>query len=554
MSTRHFNKRLAVFMGIAVLALVALFCRTLYWQVVDAQDLKAQASQQSKRTIELTASRGSIVDRNGQLLAGSRSMATITANPKQITDPAKTAQTLAPILGISVEELTTKLVKKTGFTYLARQVDPAIGERVKAAVRSAKLTGIDVEPEAKRFYPAGAVAAQLLGFVGTDNVGLAGIEKQYNALLAGKNGKMTVVIDRNGNRLQTLSTQNAVAGNTLALTIDENIQYQVESILADVVKVQKAKKASAIVMDPKTGEVLAMANTPSFDANAFGSASAQDQRNSAVVDAYEPGSTFKMVTVAAALGAGLVTPETTFRLGTTYTRYDRTVHEAEDPPQAIRNWTVTQILAKSSNVGAVTIGVEVGQTRMIEMIKKFGFTQKLGFDFPGEQAGLMSKWSGTTIVNVPMGQGISVTGLQLAAAYCAIANNGVMVQPHLAKNTVNPWSRQVVSPTVAEQLRSMLEVTVGEGTGKRAQVEGYKVAGKTGTAQKIDPTTGKYDNNRYVSSFVGMVPADNPRLVILVTVDEPSAASHLAALVAAPAFAKIADFCLKALEIPPTGN
>lgn len=543
-------------MGIAVLALVALFGRTFYWQVVAAPGLKAQSSQQSKATVELTASRGSIVDRNGQQLAVSKLMATVTANPKQIKDPAKTAQTLAPILGISVEELTTKLVKKTGFVYLARKIEPAVGQQVKAAVKSAKLVGIDVIPEAKRVYPAGALGAQLLGFVGTDNSGLAGVEKQYNTLLAGKNGKMTVIIDGKGNRLQTLSTQNAVAGRTLALTIDQNIQYQVESVLADVVKEQKAKKATAVVINPKTGEVLALANTPSFDANSFGSVSEQDRRNAAVVDSYEPGSTFKMVTVAAALEAKVATPEKTYRLESSITKYDRTVHEAHAPATAIRNWTVTQILAQSSNVGAVTIGMEVGKARLVDMIKKFGFTQKLGFDFPGEAAGIMlpaDKWSGTTIMNVPMGQGISVTGLQLAAAYCAIANNGVMVQPHLAKDAFKPWSRQVVSSDVAAQLRSMLEVTVDDGTGRRAQVAGYKVAGKTGTAQKIDTTTGKYDNNRYVASFVGMVPADNPSLVILVTVDEPTA-THLGAYVAAPAFSKIADFCLKALGIPPTGN
>jgi cell division protein FtsI/penicillin-binding protein 2 len=269
---------------------------------------------------------------------------------------------------------------------------------------------------------------------------------------------------------------------------------------------------------------------------------------------YEPGSTFKVVTIAAALEAGLVTPDTSFTLGSSITVADRTVHEAETNLPARRNMTVTQILAKSSNVGAVTIGQLVGKTRLVDMINKFGFTQQLGFDFPGEAAGMMSQWSGSTIANVPIGQGISVTPLQLAAAYCAIANNGVMVQPHLAEGVFKPWSHQVVSQAVATELRSMLEVTVDDGTGRAAEVAGYKVAGKTGTAQKIDPITKKYSNTRYVSSFVGMVPANNPRLVIVVTVDEPSAVSHLGATVAAPAFSQIAGFCLKALEIPPTGN
>jgi cell division protein FtsI (penicillin-binding protein 3) len=277
-----------------------------------------------------------------------------------------------------------------------------------------------------------------------------------------------------------------------------------------------------------------------------------DRRNMAVTDQYEPGSTFKMVVVAAALEAGLVTPETVFSLKPTITVYDREVHEAHEDVPAVRDFTVTQILAKSSNVGTVTLGLEVGKARLVDMIRNFGFIEKTGLDFPGEVDGQMlapEKWSGTTIANVPIGQGIAVTPLQLAAAYAAIANGGIMVQPHLVRGA-EASSRQVVSKKVADQLRQMLLVTVEDGTGKLAQVKGYEVAGKTGTAQKVKETGGYYEDH-VVASFVGMVPANNPRLVILVTVDDP-ATQQFGSYVAAPAFAQIAGFSLRRLGIPPT--
>lgn len=299
-----------------------------------------------------------------------------------------------------------------------------------------------------------------------------------------------------------------------------------------------------------------MANTPVFDTNRYASddIAENDRRNMAVTDQYEPGSTFKMVTTAAALEAGLVTPETTFRLGKEITVYDVTIHEAhEEGIPEVRELTVTEILAQSSNVGTVKLGLEVGKARLVEMIRKFGFTEKLDVDFPGEAGGQMlppEKWSGTTIANVPIGHGVAVSPLQLAAAYAAIANDGVLIQPHLGKEHAEPWSRRVVREDVAAQLRQMLTDTVADGTGKLARVAGYEVAGKTGTAQKVKEGGGYYQDH-VVASFVGMVPADDPQLVILVTVDDP-ATQHLGAYVAAPAFAKIAAFCLRALGIPPT--
>ncbi len=324
--------------------------------------------------------------------------------------------------------------------------------------------------EDKRVYPKGALAPQLLGFVGTDNEGLAGIEYQYEGVLSGTAGTMEVVSDLSGNRLATVSVEEAVPGESITLTIDEDIQFETEKVLTAVVEQFEAKRACAVVLAPDTGEILAMANTPVFDTNDFSSVEEPDRRNMVVNDQYEPGSTFKMVVTAAALEEGLVTPETTFTLGRDIQVYDRVVHEshAESVPET-RELTVTQILAQSSNVGTVKLGLEVGKTRLVDMISRFGFTEKLGIDFPGEAGGQMltpEKWSGTTIANVPIGQGIAASPLQLAAAYAAVANDGQLVQPHLVRDSNQPWKRQVVSPLVAAELRDML---YGLGGGRHRQ-------------------------------------------------------------------------------------
>lgn len=547
------NRRLALFMGFVVIFLIALLGRTFYVQVIAAPALREKLETQAVTTISLAAPRGEIRDRDGEILAISQEMATVYADPRHVDDPAEAAQALAPLLGISEEELMEKLSADCGFRYLARKVDPEVGDKVKAL----NLDGVWVCSEAKRVYPKGALAPQLLGFVGGDrDAGLAGLELQYDEVLAGEPGEAQVVHSLAGDRLATLSVEPARPGQAVTLTIDADIQFETERVLAEVVEEFQAAKACAVVLAPGTGEVLAMANTPAFDTNDFAasSISEEDRRNMVVTDQYEPGSTFKMVVAAAALEAGFVTPDTTFKLGRDITVYDVTVHEAHSGnlPET-RELTVTEILAQSSNVGAVRLGLEVGKSRLVDMIRSFGFTQKLGIDYPGEVDGDMrppEQWYGTTIANVPIGQGIAVTPLQLAAAYGAVANDGVLVQPHLARDLVEPWTRRVLSSSVAAQLREMLTVTVDDGTGRLARIEGYKVAGKTGTAQKVNEKGGYYDD-RFVASFVGMAPADKPELVILVTVDEPTT-EHLGAYVAAPAFARIAEFALKVLGIAPS--
>ncbi len=549
MSRSRAHKRLGLFMGLAVVFLIALFGRTFYVQVVAAPGLQERADNQHVRTIELDAPRGTIFDRNGEALAISRAMASIYADPRHVSDPAKTAALLAPVLGLPEQELLDKLKDDSGFRYLARKIDPAIGARVKAL----KLAGIGVLSEPKRVYPKGALAPQLLGFVGgKDYLGMEGLEYEYDTLLSGRPGQRQVVRDLSGNRLSTMSAIDAVPGSSITLTIDSEIQFEAERALADAVDEYDATRACALVMDPMTGEILAMASTPVFSPEDYASADLKngEGRNWMVTDQCEPGSTFKMVTVAAALENGIVTPETPFTLPNEIIVYDKTIHEADENVPLVRTLTVTEILSKSSNIGAVTLGKEVGKKRLVDMIQKFGFTEKLGIDFPGETAGqLPEKWNGVTIYQVPMGQGVAVSPLQLAAAYAAIANDGVLLQPHLVRDTVGPWSRRVVSSAVATQLRGMLTVTVEQGTGKNARLQGYNVAGKTGTAQKPNQKSSGY-SEEVIASFVGMVPADAPRLVVLVMIDEPKS-QHSGAKVAAPVFARIADFALKRLGIAP---
>jgi cell division protein FtsI (penicillin-binding protein 3) len=549
MNVSRTHKRLALFMGFAVVFLVALFARTFYVQVVAAPSLQEKADNQHVRTIPLDAPRGTIFDRNGDALAISRTMASVYADPRHVNDPAKTAALLAPVLGLPEQELLDKLRDDSGFRYLARKIDPAIGARVKAL----KLEGIGVLSEPKRIYPKGALAPQLLGFVGgKDYQGMEGLEYEYDDVLSGEPGQTQVVRDPSGNRLSTISTTDPVPGSSLTLTIDSEIQFEAEKALAAAVDEYKATRACALVMDPQTGEILAMASTPVFSPEDYASADLKKgaARNWMVTDQCEPGSTFKMVTVAAALENGIVTPDTPFTLPNEIKVYDKTIHEADTNVPLTRTLTVTQILSKSSNIGAVTLGKEVGREHLVDMIEKFGFTERLGIDFPGETRGqLPQRWNGVTIYQVPMGQGVAVSPLQLATAYAAIANDGVLMQPHLVREAANLWSRRVVSPAVASQLRGMLTVTVEQGTGKKARLQGYKVAGKTGTAQKPNEKTSGY-SDQVIASFVGMVPADAPRLLILVMIDEPKT-ERSGAKVAAPVFATIADFALKRLGIAP---
>jgi cell division protein FtsI/penicillin-binding protein 2 len=548
---RVVNSRIRLLLLCILLVFGTLLTRASWLATVRASSLSKLAQIQTKATVVLPAGRGTIFDSVGTPLALGEQATTVFADPRQVSHPRTEAKVAARILGVKQRLVYPLLANRAlGFVYVARKADPAVAE--KLAKR--KLPGLGFYPEERRVYPQKSVAAQVLGYAGVDNNGLSGLELQLDNSLRGRPGEQTVVRDPFGHVISVDHTVPARPGKAAFLTIDQKIQANAEQVLRETVSKWHAKDATAIVLDPKTGAIYAMAEAPSYDANKFPSVAAKFERNHAVSDFFEPGSVFKVVTIAGALSDHLVTPATKFTLPYSIQVADRRIHDAE--PRGTETMTVAQILQRSSNVGAVTIAKNLlGETRLKRWINRFGFGQKTGIDFPGESPGLLpSYWSGSTIGNVPIGQGISVTAIQLASVYAAIANDGTWVQPHLVDHIQGekppaPHERRILSPSVDSTLLQMLRGVVSDaGTAVGAEIPGYSVAGKTGTAQKPGPNG--YEPGKYVATFVGMVPASNPSLVVLVSVDEPHGAIF-GGIVAAPAFAQIAGFDLQYLEVPP---
>jgi len=548
------NRRIRLLLGVLVLVFAALLGRAAWLQGVRAESLGRMAAKQHRETIALPAPRGTIFDRNGEVLAIGEQATTVYADPQQVRSPRAVATAAAQTLGIDGDALYERLVARRGsFLYVERKADA----RKAAALAKRHLAGLFFYPEERRTYPQASVASHVLGYAGVDNKGLAGLELKFDKVLSGKPGSETIVRDPFGQAIDVVAERPERAGRDVFLTLDQTIQANAELTLRQTVSKWHAKSGTAIVLDPRTGDVLAMAVAPGFNANRFGQTPPAVSRNRAVTDVYEPGSTFKLMTVAGVLSDGLVTPNTSFVLPYSIHVADRVVHDAEE--RGTETMSVARILAQSSNVGAITLAERLGRDRLYNWIRRFGFGQRTGIGFPGETPGFVltpNQWSGSTIGNVPIGQGIAVTAVQMAAAYGAVANKGVWVQPHLVDHVQGhprrkAHARRILSRTIAAELNAMLQNVVTEGTGAYAAVPGYKVAGKTGTAQKPD-SHGGYASNRYVASFVGMVPASNPQLVILVAVDEPQGAIW-GGVVAAPAFAQIASYDLQYLEVPPDG-
>jgi cell division protein FtsI (penicillin-binding protein 3)/stage V sporulation protein D (sporulation-specific penicillin-binding protein) len=514
--------------------------------------LAAIARDQQIRAVVLPAHRGAILDRDGVQLAVAIPAKTVYATPYMLDDPRTAARELAAALKLKWGRVYRAIDDpKSGFAYVDRQADPTLADRAIAL----GLPGVADYVEEKRVYPMNTVAAQVVGYAGTDDRGLAGMEYRYDKQLAGTPGRQVVVQDPAGQALRVIQSVSPTPGQDVRLTIDSGIQLVTDQVLAQTVRQYHAKGGTAIVENPRTGEIYAMSNVPLVNDNRFGDSPA-DEGNKAVIYSYEPGSTFKMVTIAGALSDGLVKPSTSFLLPPTLRVGDRVIHDAE--PRGTERMTVSQILAKSSNIGAVTIGWKLlGKQRLLDWIYRFGFGKLTGIDFPGEVPGFVlpgDQWWPSTIGNVPMGQGISVTPIQMVAAYGAIANGGVMMKPYLTAQVgtrVTPLQagRQIVTAKVARQVRAMLSNVVADGTGTEAQIPGYVVAGKTGTAQIALPNGGGYSKVNYVASFIGMVPARDPQLVVAVVVDEPH--PYWGGTVAAPAFRQIASYALQRLEIAP---
>jgi cell division protein FtsI (penicillin-binding protein 3) len=549
LSPRVANRRIRLLLAVFALAFGITFLRAAWLQGVRASSFGRVAASQHSQDVTIPAARGTIFDRGGVQLAIGEQATTVYADPRLVRDARKEAAIAAQVLRLDPAQVETALSdRRRGFVYVARKADPARA----AKLQRRHLAGFGFYPEERRFYPQSALAAQVLGYAGVDNHGLAGLELSLDRVLAGRPGRERIVKDASGQVIDTVPSQTERDGRDVYLTLDHTIQANAQVVLKQTVARWHAKSATAIVLDPRTGGVLAMAVAPGFDANAYPQTWRVFQRNRAVTDTYEPGSTFKLVTVAGALSERLVTPSTSFVLPYSIHVADRIIHDAE--PRGTETMTVAQILARSSNVGAITLAERLGQHRLAQWILRFGFGRPTGIDYPGESPGIVvpeKNWSGSTIGNVPIGQGIAVTPIQLASAYGAIANRGKWVRPHLVDHVGDGPSvvaprRRIVSKGVAAQLLAMLKNVVLDGTGTLAAVPGYQVAGKTGTAAKVDPD-GTYSDSRYVASFVGIVPASRPRLVILVSVDEPRGAIW-GGVVAAPAFSQIARFDLQYLE------
>jgi cell division protein FtsI (penicillin-binding protein 3) len=541
------ERRIGLLFALFLLLLGTATMRAVWLGTVRAPALKKRALTQQTQTLTLPGQRGAISDRHGVELAVSEDAVTVFANPFLVKDPIRVAQRLAPLIGKQPGQLLDKLAdRRKGFVYLRRRMDATRGQRVQKL----NIEGIGTMIEPKRSYPQGALASQVLGTVGTDNYGLSGVEQSRDSLLHGRDGRRRIVKDALGEPVSIAEVQRERPGHDLKLTLDAAIQGRVESVLAGVGLTFRPRGATALVMDPRTGALLALANWPRVDANDFGGAPAYARQDRAIQASYEPGSTFKPVTIAGALSQRLITPATPFGLPPVIRVADRTIGEAHD--RGAVTLTVSQILAQSSNVGTVMIGLKLGAPSFDRWVHRFGFGQSTGIELPGEAAGIVPRarhYSGASMGNLPIGQGLAGTPMQMATAYTAIAGHGVIRRPYVIAGDRRP-GRRALSRHVADQVSRMLEgVLAPGGTAQEARVPGYRLAGKTGTAQKPDGQGG-YSKTNFVASFIGYAPARDPRLLVAVMVDQPRG-EYSGGAVAAPAFEKIMQFALPYLGIPP---
>lgn len=543
-----------------LVAFSAIGVRLYDLQARDQPHLQSMALGQRVRTVDLPAERGGIFDRTGVDLAVSVPQTTISADPRVVEDPVAYAAKLAPIVLADPADLEERLSEPgSAFAYVGRKLDDA----TVAAVKELDLPGLSYTPESKRFYPAGTLAGPVLGFVGTDNEGLGGLEHQYEDVLRGTAGEARVERDPEGNEIPGSSrlVRPSERGADLVLTIDQSIQWRTEEVLTRQVTATGAKGGMAIVTDVRTGDVLAMVSVEGATEEHPAGRSSNSARNAPVEVVFEPGSTNKVITMAGAIEDGLVTPDTVRHDVYTELEYGGTVYE--DVEAHSSTMSVAEILQHSSNVGTIRIANDLGKERFDHYLRAFGFGQTTALQFPGEAEGIMlplDEYNDTSLGSMPIGNGIAVTAMQMLDVYTTIANGGMARPPRLVAATVDdagvrhdlplaePYA--VVSADTAALVTGMLEGVVAGGTGVQAQIPGYAVAGKTGTARKPPYETPPY---RYVTSFAGFAPADSPRLAAIVVLDEPSGASYYASEIAAPAFREVMQFALTYERVPPSG-
>jgi len=549
----------AMLVGVVFSAMLAgIFAKAAYLQIFQRSWLSQKAAHEVTASMDHRGKRGTIFDANLREMAVSMDVDSVAAHPSQISDPEKAARALAAALSTSRKQIDRKLRRDDSFVWIKRQADP----KEAAAIKQLNLTGIDFIPDQKRFYPNTTMAAQLLGFAGIDGNGLEGLEYFYNSDLEGKSQQTTILRDALGRIFDTADgVSDAREGRDLVLTIDQGIQFLAEDALAATVRDFSAASGVAVVLAPKTGAVLALAHCPFFNPNAFDSFDRNTWRNRAITDPYEPGSTMKIFTAAAALESGRVGPDSVvFCENGKYWVGTHPIHDVKG-----HAWlSLSDVLQVSSNIGAAKVGELIGPEQMYATLQRFGFGEKTGIDCPGESPGMLSSWRRWSRIDqcaIAFGQGMSVTAVQLAAAAGAIANGGMLMRPYIVQAITDANGRLVhrreptavrraVSPETARQIRRMMgRVVADDGSGVLGALEGYAAGGKTGTAQKPD-NRGSYAEDRYVASFLGFAPADRPEIVVLVVIDEPKA-SHYGGKVAAPAFKRIAEETLHYLDVPP---
>jgi cell division protein FtsI/penicillin-binding protein 2 len=548
---RTIERRIGLLFAGFLLCFLIVLARAVWLQGVQGAQLASEAAYQQTEVIAVPAMRGSLLDRYGNPLAVSEDAATIFATPYQVKAPRRTAEKLARILDEDPAEVLKSLTEDSGFSYVARKVELPVAARIERL----ELPGIGQVPDSKRSYPQGELAGQTIGAVGIEGQGLIGLEAGEESVLSGTDGERNIVKDALGEPIRLETVTDASDGHDIRLTLDPAIQEKTEQALEGVGTAWSPKGATAIVMEPQSSDVLAMANWPPLDPTDLSNADENSLLNRATGFNYEPGSTFKAFTVAAALEEKMVAPTTSFTLAPTIQVADRVIEESHE--RGTVTLSVAEILAQSSNVGAVTIGLQLGSEHFSRWINRFGFGRPTGVRFPGEERGIvpeLDEYSGSTMGNLPIGQGLSVTPMQMAAGYAAIANGGVLREPRLVdevdgERLPRPRGRRVIDAYVAAEVRTMLEGVLGPGgTASEVSVPGYSLAGKTGTAEVAE--NGTYSETKFVASFIGFAPAQDPRLLVAVIVDQPQGEIY-GGSVAAPAFGDIAAFALPYLGVPP---
>ena len=536
--------------------------RLVYLQVIDHADMQARADRQHMRTITAPAKRGEIVDRNGQMLAYSVDADSVFADPSEIENPDKVAQLVCSALddcsSRDRQEMAQGLRRDSQFVYLARKVSPDEAQRVKAL----ELKGVGFIKESRRYYPKKELAAHVLGYVGLDNTGLAGLESTYDAQVRGREGKVLIQTDARRHALNSRVDRAATEGAALELSIDQHLQYIAERELRAGVEEHHAAGGSAVIMDPFTGEILALANWPTFNPNTFGRTDERERRNRAVQDLYEPGSTFKFVTASAALEEQVIRPDDWVDCSPGYIKIG-----SRKPIYDVHRYgtlSFSDVIVKSSNVGAIKVGLRLGPERLGRYVSRYGFGQALSPDFRGENPGIVwnpVRVNDSALASMSMGYQVGVTPLQMATAVSSVANGGSLMEPHVVRAFVKNGRRipvapkplrRTVSPSTIAELRTIMEGVVDRGTAKSAQIPGYTIAGKTGTAAKI--IGGQYSKSEYNASFVGFLPSRQPALTIIVVIDSPHGKGYTGGVVAAPIFKRIAEASLRHLGIAPTVN